>query len=349
MTFPRTPLVLLASVSAAIALAACGSSSSSVTATATSSASASSAPATGQRLVVVSTVAPITSMAANIIGDKADIVGVVPEGTNSHTFEPPPQIAATLEKADVVFVNGLQLEEPTFKLAEANKKPDTTIVKIGDRILPESEFIYDFSFPKEDGKPNPHLWTDPTFAMKYADVIAEEMSKKDPANAATYAANRDAFKAKVTELSEALKKDQAALPADKRVLLTYHDAYAYFAKNYDWTVLGAIQPSNFEDPQPKEIARLIDQVKEQQVPVIFGSEVFPSKVLEQIANETGARYESSLRDDDLPGAPGEPEHSWLGLMRYNYVTMLKGFGVEAPALKALDVADVTTDKADYPQ
>jgi ABC-type Zn uptake system ZnuABC Zn-binding protein ZnuA len=94
---------------------------------------------------------------------------------------------------------------------------------------------------------------------------------------------------------------------------------------------------------------LIDQIKAQQVPVIFGSEVFPSKVLEQIATETGARYEASLRDDDLPGAPGEPEHSWLGLMRYDYVTMLKAFGVNPQTLNALDVSDVTPDKADYPQ
>ena len=110
-----------------------------------------------------------------------------------------------------------------------------------------------------------------------------------------------------------------------------------------------MQPSNFEDPQPKEIARIIDQVRERDLPVIFGSEVFPSAVLEQIANETGARYEDTLRDDDLPGEPGDPEHSWMGLMRYDYVTMIEGLGGTADQLKALDVSDVTPDEADYPQ
>jgi ABC-type Zn uptake system ZnuABC Zn-binding protein ZnuA len=300
-------------------------------------------------LRIVSTVAPITSIVANIAGDKASITGIVPEGTNSHTFEPPPQAAAVMEDADIVFVNGLQLEEPTFELAEANAPDDAVIVKVGDRVLPESQYIYDFSFPKEDGKPNPHLWTDPTFAMKYADVIRDTLVDRDPDNADYYTANHKAFGAKATALSDALKADQATIPAGQKVLLTYHDAYAYFAKTYGWEVIGAVQPSNFEDPQPKEIARIIDQVRERKVPVIFGSEVFPSKVLEQISKETGARYEDTLRDDDLPGKPGEAGHSWLGLMRYDYKTMIKGLGGTTTNLDAVDVSDVTPDRANYPQ
>jgi ABC-type Zn uptake system ZnuABC Zn-binding protein ZnuA len=301
------------------------------------------------RLRVVTTVAPLTSIAANIGGDRVQITGIVPEGTNSHTFEPPPQAAAVMEKADVVFVNGLQLEEPTFDLAEANTAEDATIVKLGDEVLPESDYVFDFSFPREDGKPNPHLWTDPTWAAKYADVIKDTLVAKDPANADYYRANHTAFVGKATALSTALKKDQATIPGGKKELLTYHDAYAYFAKTYGWNVIGAVQPSNFEDPQPKEVARIIGQIRERKVPVIFGSEVFPSKVLEQIGKETGARYEASLRDDDLPGKPGESEHSWLGLMRYDYRTMITGLGGTTTALDALDVADVAPDTADYPQ
>ncbi len=304
-------------------------------------------PADGLR--IVSTVAPITSIVANIAGDRASITGVVPEGTNSHTFEPPPQVSKVMEKADVVFVNGLQLEEPTFELAEENAPDDAVIVKLGDEVLPESDYLYDFSFPKEDGKPNPHLWTDPTYAIRYAGVIERTLVQRDPTNADYYETNPDAFVAKATALSEALKADQATIPAGKKQLLTYHDAYAYFAKTYDWEVIGAVQPSNFEDPQPKEIARIIDQVRERELPVIFGSEVFPSKVLEQIADETGARYEDTLRDDDLPGKPGDAEHSWLGLMRYDYVTMIEGLGGKATELQALDVSDVAPDRASYPQ
>ena len=339
---PRAAASTAVALALATALTACGSSSDDA------SADAAGDAAEG-RLRIVTTVAPITSIVANVAGDLADIEGVVPEGTNSHTFEPPPRAAKTMEDADVVFVNGLQLEEPTFELAEQNAPDDAVIVKIGDEVLPESEYLYDFSFPEEDGKPNPHLWTNPPHAIEYAEVVRDTLVERDPDNASTYEENAEAFIAKATALSDALKADQETIPEGQRQLLTYHDAYAYFAKDYGWEVVGAVQPSNFEDPQPKEIARLVDQIREREVPVIFGSEVFPSAVLEQIADETGARYEESLRDDDLPGEPGDPEHSWLGLMRYDYVTMIEGLGGTAERLKALDVSDVTTDGARYPQ
>jgi ABC-type Zn uptake system ZnuABC Zn-binding protein ZnuA len=322
----------------ALALTACGSSPAD-----------SAEQADDGRLSIVTTVAPLTSIVANVAGNAADITGIVPEGTNSHTFEPPPRVAADMEGADVVFVNGLQLEEPTLELAEENAPDDARIVSLGDEVLPESEYLYDFSFPESDGKPNPHLWTDPTYAIEYAGVVRDTLSEADPDNAETYATNHDAFVEKAQALSDALEQDQASLPPGRKQLLTYHDAYAYFAKTYDWEVVGAVQPSNFEDPQPREVARIIDQIRERDVPVIFGSEVFPSGVLEQIAEETGARYEDTLRDDDLPGEPGDPEHSWLGLMRYDYVTMIKGLGGTTEALEALDVSDVAPDSADYPQ
>ena len=135
----------------------------------------------------------------------------------------------------------------------------------------------------------------------------------------------------------------------KRELLTYHDAYAYFARDYDWNVIGAIQVSDFEDPTPKEVAALIEQVRDSKVPAIFGSEVFPSPVLEQIGKETGARYVDVLRDDDLPGAPGDDEHSWVGLMHFDYVTMTEALGGDATALKAFAPRNVAPDEAEYPQ
>ena len=301
------------------------------------------------KLAVVTTVAPITSIAANVAGDLADIQGVVPEGTNSHTFEPAPSVAEVLSKADLIFINGLSLEEPTKKLARENMKSGAKIVELGTEVLPESEWIYDFSFPKEEGKPNPHLWTDPTFVKKYADVIRRELSAKDAANAPAYQRNYDAFAALIDEFDKAMRTSFATLPAYRRKLLTYHDAYAYFAKTYDWDVIGAIQVENFEDPSPKEVAKLIDQVKATKVPAIFGSEVFPSPVLEQIGKEAGVKYVDVLRDDDLPGKPGDVEHSWLGLMRFDYVTMVEALGGDASALKAFAVRNVAPDKAVYPQ
>jgi ABC-type Zn uptake system ZnuABC Zn-binding protein ZnuA len=158
-----------------------------------------------------------------------------------------------------------------------------------------------------------------------------------------------AFAAKVDDLDTAMITATATIPENQRKLLTYHDAYAYFAEHYGFTVIGAIQPSSFTEPTPRDIADLINQVRVEHVPAIFGSEVFPSPVLEQIGAETSVRYVDVLRDDDLIGKPGDPEHSWMGLMRFDFATMVDALGGNSSALKALDVSDVVIDNAVYPQ
>ncbi len=310
---------------------------------------ANSVDETDNRPLIATTVSPITSIAASIAGDRARIEGIVPEGTNSHTFEPSPQVAKLLSTADLILTNGLKLEDPTLKLAESNKKESTQIVELGTIVLPESDYIYDFSFPKEEGKPNPHLWTDPGYAIEYAGVIRDELSKLDPENASYYEANFVAFEQQANQLADAVAADQLSVPDGNLKLLTYHDAYAYFAKDFGWTVIGAVQPSSFSDPAPSEVARLIDQVKAEKVTTIFGSEVFPSAVLAEVGRATGARYEDSLRDDDLPGAPGDAEHSWLGLMKYNYRTMIAGLGGTPTQLDAITLTPTASDSAVYPQ
>jgi ABC-type Zn uptake system ZnuABC Zn-binding protein ZnuA len=307
-------------------------------------------PVTGRPLVVATTVAPITSIVANIAaGTPTKVTGLVPEGTNSHTFEPAPSQAKTVSVADVVFINGLKLEEPTKDLATVNAKDGSQICELGTAILPESKWIYDFSFPKEGGKPNPHLWTNPPMAKDYARIAKDVLVRRDPDNAATYEANYTAFAAKIQAVDDAMVTATASLKPENRQLLTYHDAYAYFADHYGWSVVGAIQPSSFNEPTAKEVGALITQIKEKKVPAIFGSEVFPSPVLEQIGKESGARYVDVLRDDDLIGKPGDPDHSFLGLMRFDYATMVGALGGDASGLKALDVSDVGKDTAEYPQ
>jgi ABC-type Zn uptake system ZnuABC Zn-binding protein ZnuA len=300
-------------------------------------------------LTVVTTVAPITSIAANIIGDSARIVGIVPEGTNSHTFEPPPSAAQVLSEADVVFINGLQLEEPTKELAATNLADGVPLVELGDRTIDPDQFKYDFSFPESEGKPNPHLWTDPKLVKVYADLILATMIEVDAENTDTYQANHAAFVELVDEFDAEVRATLDTVPADMRKLVTYHDAYAYFADTYGWTVVGAIQPADFGEPTPSEVVDLIEQIDAEGVPAVFGSEVFPSPVLEQVARETGAEYIDDLRDDDLPGKPGEAEHSWLGLMKFNFITMTEALGGDASTLKPFVVRNVVPDEATYPQ
>ncbi len=301
------------------------------------------------RLQVVTTVAPITSIVANVAGTSADVHGVIPEGQDSHTYEPKPSVAALVATADVVFLNGLQLDDPTKQLAEQNVSPGTDVIELGTRTIDPSEYIFDFSFPREGGKPNPHLWTNPPMAKCYAAIAASVMSRADPANAPAYRANERAFGAKVDALDQLMKDATASMPANNRKLLTYHDAYAYFAAHYGWQIIGAIQVSSFDDPTPREVATLIDQIRREHVPAIFGSEVFPSPVLAQIGSETGVRYVDTLRDDDLPGGPGDPDHSYFGLMKADFVTMVASLGGDAAALRSFDASATAPDHADYPQ
>jgi ABC-type Zn uptake system ZnuABC Zn-binding protein ZnuA len=299
------------------------------------------------RLRLVSTVAPITSIVAGVAGEYADVAGIVPEGTNSHTFEPPPSAAKVLSNADVIFVNGLKLEDPIQDLAEAKLGRRAEIIQLGNETIRPDEYIYDFSFPKDQGRPNPHLWTSPPLAKQYGRVAAEVLARRDPTHATEYRANYERFAAKVDELDAAMAQATRTVP--KPELLTYHDAYAYFARHYGWKVIGAIQVSNFEEPTPKEVADLIGQVKAEGVAAVFGSEFFPSPVLAQIGREAGVRYVDVLRDDDLPGQPSQPEHSWLGLMRFDFITMVKSLGGDASALEAVKVESTAPDKATYPQ
>ena len=336
-----TPRLIGAAAALALVASACGSDSATDTADATE--------ASASEFQVVTTVAPITSIAANVIGDCAEIIGVVPEGTNSHTFEPPPSAAELMTTADVVFINGLQLEEPTKALAETNVSDGVRIIELGDQTISPEQYKYDFSFPEDGGKPNPHLWTDPTLVKVYADIIRETMIAELPECTDQLNANYDQFVILVDEFDQAIRDAFDTIPEDQRKLVTYHDAYAYFADTYGWNVIGAVQPADFGDPTPADIVDLIEQIEAEKVPAIFGSEVFPSPILEQIADETGAVYVDDLRDDDLPDEPGDPDHSWLGLMKFNFITMTEALGGDATALREFAVRNVARDNAEYPQ
>ena len=180
-------------------------------------------------------------------------------------------------------------------------------------------------------------------------MIRDVVIKLDPSNTTSYEENHAKISQVVTDLDEAMKTAAETMSVENRKLLTYHDAYAYFALRYNFEVVGAIQPSSFEEPSPREIADLIEQVKSLGVKAVFGSEVFPSPVLAQIGAETGVRYIDVLRDDDLLGEPGDATHSWADLMKFNFTTMVEALGGDASALEAVATDAGVTDKAFYPQ
>jgi ABC-type Zn uptake system ZnuABC Zn-binding protein ZnuA len=295
------------------------------------------APASAQtKLKVVSTVAPITNIVLNVGGTRIDLEGIIAPGVDSHTFEPAPSDAITLAGADLVVVNGLALEGHTIELAQANLKSGARILELGSNTITRDQWVFDFSFPEEHGDPNPHVWMNPLYALRYAELVRDALVEMDAPNAEYYRQNTERFRARIEALDMAIMATVATIPEQNRKLLTYHDSFAYFAPRYGFQVIGAIQPSDFAEPSPREVAALIDQIKENQIPAIFGSEVFPSTVLEQIGRETGVRYLDTLRDDDPPGEPGSPENTYVGMLQFDVQQMADALGGSSAPIDGLD-------------
>jgi ABC-type Zn uptake system ZnuABC Zn-binding protein ZnuA len=294
------------------------------------------------RLKVVSSVAPIANLVRNVAGSRIDLVQLIPDGIDSHTFEPRPSDARAISEADLFILNGLDLEAPTLRMVSANQKPGSQVLLLADNTITRDQWIFDFSFPESRGHPNPHLWLNVAYARRYVELIRDKLVEMDPTNADYYQANAMQLIGRLDQLDQAIMAAAQTVPPQNRRLLTYHDSWAYWAPRYGFEVIGAIQPSDFAEPRPRDVAAIIDQVRRAQLPAIFGSEVFPSRVLEVIGRETGARFVDSLRDDDLPGAPGSPEHSYIGMMLANMRTMMTALGGSAAAFDGIDPTNIAS-------
>jgi len=298
-----------------------------------------------EQLNVVTSVAPITNIVQNIGGNKINLIGLVPEGVNSHTFEMIPSDIIKINDADLIIIDGLNLEASIQKISEnaISKNPNNIqLLKLGDNTISKGDWIFDFSFPKDKGDPNPHLWLNVEYALEFANLTRDKLIEMDPSNSQYYIENSNKYTKLLKQLDEGIKKSVETIPAENRKLLTYHDSWAYFAPRYGMEVIGAIQASDFSDPSPKDIADLIDQVRIEQVPAIFASEVFPTNIVDQIAKEGNVTIVETLSDDDLPGDPDDYNHSYLGMMLENMKNMIIPLGGNIDALKEISPQNIPT-------
>jgi ABC-type Zn uptake system ZnuABC Zn-binding protein ZnuA len=282
---------------------------------------------------VITTIAPITDMIDQVGGKVIHVHGLIPAGVNAHTFQPTPHDVRLLSEADAVILNGLALEIPIEKIVRRVGKPDVRILKLGDKTLDQDAWIFDRSFPKAHGHPNPHLWLNVVHAMTYTELIRDQLSALAPNHRQVFQHQARRYHAHLERLDQCLATAISTIQNEHRKLLTYHDSWPYFARRYGMTVIGAVQPASFMEPSPREIARVIDQIRRDKVPAIFGSAVFPSPVLAKITAETGVRYVDALRDDTLPGPPGTAEHSYIGLMLTNVHAIVAALGGDPTPLK----------------
>ena len=298
----------------------------------------------GDKLLnVVTSVAPITNIVQNIGGDKINLIGLVPEGINSHTFELIPSDTIKINDADLVIIDGLNLEANIEKISKnvISKNPNNIqLLKLGDKTVSKQDWVFDFSFPKEKGDPNPHLWLNVDYALKFANLTRDKLIEMDPSNSQYYSENSNKYTKLLKQLDEGIKKSVETIPLENRKLITYHDSWAYFAPRYGMMVIGAIQATDFSDPSPKDIADLIDQVRIEKVPAIFASEVFPTNIVDQIAKEGNVTIVETLSDDDLPGNPGDNNHSYVGMMVENMKNMIIPLGGNIDALKEINPQNI---------
>jgi ABC-type Zn uptake system ZnuABC Zn-binding protein ZnuA len=312
-------------------------------------------------LHLVATVAPITDLVARVGGERVAVVSLVPAGADSHTYEPRPQDVAVLSEADAYLGVGLELNDGALDLAEQHLPDGAPVLRLGELALDRSQLVLDHAHGDEghshgddghthgdddghshddDGHahgddelgPNPHVWTSVRNAISLVDAIAEQLTELDPEGAEHYAANAEALAAALDELDADIATAAATVPDANRTLVTYHDAWTYFARDHGFELVTAVQPGDYAEPSAAEVRQVIDLVRDLEVPAIFGSEVFPNRVVDAIAAETGATYVGDLADDTLPGEPGDDEHSYLELMRRNATTIVEALGGDPAAL-----------------
>ena len=291
---------------------------------------------------VVVTVSPVADLVAQIGGDRVDVVSLVPAGADAHTYEPRPQDVVGLSDADAYLGVGLDLHAGALELAEEQLPEDAPVVRLGELALDDDDLVFDHRHDDDHGHthddgddqlgPNPHVWTSLRNAAGLVDAIAETLAEIDPDGATTYEGAAQAYLDDLDDLDQRIAAATETIPDDARTLVTYHDAWTYFARDYGLEYATAVQPTDLSDPSASEVRDVIDLVRELDVPVVFGSEEFPTPVLERIAEETGADYVDDLADDVLPGEPGDPEHTYLELMRRNAVTIVDALGGDASEL-----------------
>jgi manganese/iron transport system substrate-binding protein len=266
-------------------------------------------------LKVVTSIGPIADLIRNVGGERVEVTALVPPGVEPEDYDPTPADAAAVSRARVFFANGLGLEAYLDNLVQSAGGASLEVVVLSTG----APTITSFGQGNEVGG-NPHLWLDPQNAARYVEVIRAALGRIDPASAAAYDANAAAYTTKLSQLDAAIEREVSTLPVERRVLVTTHDAYPYFAKRYGFTYLAVISANPEAEPSAQEYAQLVKTIKDNRVPAIFGEAGFSERTIEQLAADTGAAFVGDLFTDTL--SEEAPTNTYLGAMQYNADTIV---------------------------
>ena len=292
---------LLAVLLTLLTVAACGGSPN------------SSATAPINAYQVITTTSIFADLAKMALGDAAHIESIIPAGADVHTFEPSPSDVEKIQSADLIIANGLGLDSWIQSLIDAAGKGEADTLLLGEGLDQESGWVY-LSNAETPGTFDPHIWLDPKGAALYVQRIADHVSRNAPDLAQRIAATSADGITKINAIDADLAVDFAAIDPDQRKIVTMHDAFGYFARAYEIEIVGVAVASPGQDPSAQEIRALIDAIRAAGVTALFSEVQLPSKVLDQIAAETGATVLQDLYSDALGASPAD---SYLGVMRTN--------------------------------
>ncbi|MDR6190728.1 zinc/manganese transport system substrate-binding protein [Agrobacterium pusense] len=313
------------------------------------------AQASAAELKVVASFSIIADFAKNVGGDRVEITTLVGPDGDAHVYEPRPADAVAVSKADVVLVNGLEFEGFLKRLIETSgtKAPIVELTKgveplrLSDEPAghahPEAEEEEAHNHKAEEaghkhetadahdhdhgheghhhhGEYDPHAWQSIKNAQIYVKNIAGAFCKADKPGCATYTANSDAYVAKLATLNEKVKTEIAAIPPEKRVIITSHDAFGYFEHAYGLNFLAPEGISTESEASAADVAKLVDQVKHDKASAIFVENITDKRLIEQIASETGLKVGGTLYSDALSTADG-PAATYIDMVNHNIETI----------------------------
>ncbi len=277
------------------------------------------APAQTQKpLRVVTTFTVIKDIAQNVAGSAAVVESITRPGAEIHDYQPTPLDVVKAQSADLVLWNGMNLERWFERFFDNVREVPSVVVTEGVEPMGISEGPY-------TGKPNPHAWMSPNNAVIYVANVQRALAKHDPNNAMTYARQAAEYAAKINALDEPLRKRLAGIPESQRWLVTSEGAFSYLARDYGLRELYLWPINADEQGTPKQVRRVIDEVRLNNIPVLFSESTISDKPARQVAKEAGAKYGGVLYVDSLSDARG-PVPTYLDLLKVTVETVAKGFG-----------------------
>jgi ABC-type Zn uptake system ZnuABC Zn-binding protein ZnuA len=310
---------LVAALTLTAFLTGCAGSGPSQPAATPAGAGAKPAPA----VRAVATYSVIADVAAQVAGDRAEVIGLVPVGTDPHTYEPRPDDLKRVAQAQVVFYNGFNLELWFDKLIKGSGTRAKVVVA-SQGVTP---IIIHDPLSKYQGAPDPHAWMDVQNIIQfYIPTILDAFVALDPAGAEIYRRNADLYIAELEALDRLIRERSITVPLARRKLVTTENALHYFAARYGYKVVGWVYTLAPEaEPPARRITELVGKIRSEQVPALFVDLTLNPKLMERLSQETGVPIRGALYIDSL-GKPGSGADTYSSMMRVNTDILVKGLG-----------------------